>query len=728
MSKAAASNQHRSTLSLASGGLGLRDIAQVLREKAWIIVLCLLAALFAGFAYIRRTPATYRAQSVLRIDPTASNPADIRGMPEQDLRDQEVLQTIVLSFWSKPVLERVVKANRLQDDTEFMPLVGAPEERFARAAGALGGMINIQIRRGTRLIDVAVEHPSPAMAQKLANSLANEFIQNDAAQQQGSAQAGIQLLLAEADRLKEKVQQSELAVQRYKEEHNAASLEEKQDTVVAKLKSLSAELAGARSRRLQMKSDLADMERLKNRPEALLTIPSVANQPEITKLQRRISDYGIQISALRLRYTDKHPKMIEAKAELEKVKQTLLDTAQQMPLILKTAYETAVTNEQNFAAALAEQEKVALELNRQSIQFRVLTRDVETDQALYGSVLRRLKETSAAKGFELNNIRLFEAAGLPGAPVRPQKTRIVALSLCIGFIVGVGLCMGVHALDTSLRTVDQAEEATGLKVMGAIPRQRRVDMERDGLPVVGNRQSLVAEAFRSLRTALSVLSDAPNAPTTLFTSALSSEGKTFCSVNYAACLAQQGLRVLLIDADLRQPMLANVLLGRKAAFAGVAEFIRQERPIDLLIQPTEVPNLWLMPAGKGASDPAELLGHERLAQLIVHASTYVDRIVIDTPPLMLVSDTLLLAQYVDSVCLVVRAGKTPRSLVARCVQLLSEADMPPAGIVLNQLPPRAGTAGYYYYSVGKYGEDAVYGSNRHKRQQSAEPTTTDVVS
>jgi len=195
-----------------------------------------------------------------------------------------------------------------------------------------------------------------------------------------------------------------------------------------------------------------------------------------------------------------------------------------------------------------------------------------------------------------------------------------------------------------------------------------------------------------------------------------SEGKTFVCLNYSAVLAQQGLRVLLIDADLRRPSVASILCKGESGI-GLSEYLNNEADLIRACRPSGIQNLDVMTAGKSAINPAELLSGTRFNDLLREAATKYDRVVVDSAPLLALSDTLLIVKAVDSICLVVRAGSTPLRLVTRAVQMLERAEVKPDGLILNRLPPNPGSGGYfYYYSADKYGDDKVYGVPQSKEQ------------
>jgi capsular exopolysaccharide synthesis family protein len=262
------------------------------------------------------------------------------------------------------------------------------------------------------------------------------------------------------------------------------------------------------------------------------------------------------------------------------------------------------------------------------------------------------------------------------------------------------LSFGLNAIDSSFKTVDKVERVLGLPLLGAIPRSTG-----DAALVFQDSTSAAAESFRSLRTSLSLLGKVERRKVTLFTSAVPSEGKSFCAINHAISLAQQGLRTLLIDADLRMPTVATTML-RKAAAPGLTELLAGQAALDQAIHHTEEENLFILPAGSRAPNPAELLGRSDFGALIAQSTQQFDRIVIDTAPVNAVSDTLLLVEHAHSVCLVVRAGSTSRKAVLRASAALTSAGHRPAGVILNRLSARSGIGYYYHYSAGKYGATA----------------------
>ena len=360
----------------------------------------------------------------------------------------------------------------------------------------------------------------------------------------------------------------------------------------------------------------------------------------------------------------------------------------------------------------------------------------------------------------MNAVSVTEHSPLPNSPTSPNSTKAIALGLLGGLAAGLAFVLGADMLDRSIKTVDQAEAMLGLPVFAAVPettdqgavtrskRRKRFFGSSNYHVVVETPESPAAEAFRNLRAALSLLGPEVGRKVSLFTSALSSEGKSFTSANYSLALAQQGYRVLLIDGDLRRPTLHRVFRFPEAmkknnfdedSGAGVMDCLVGKTDltsaarlipageIDLVsdnvavtgkkIQTMTGGRLSVLTGGRCAPNPAEILAGSSFSQLVAEATRLFDRVVIDSAPVLAVSDTLLMLPYVQTVCIVLQAAKTPRQVVRRAISLLAKSGIRPAGLVLNRLPRGHGVGYYYYYSSDSYGA----GEGSYSRTYSDQP-------
>jgi uncharacterized protein involved in exopolysaccharide biosynthesis/Mrp family chromosome partitioning ATPase len=642
--------------------------------------------------------------------------------------------------------------------------------------GALSTMVKPVVRRGTRLIDLYVVNQDPALAQRLAEAVGREYIRSSIERRANFAEDTLRYLLEEEERLKANLAKSEAAVAEYKAKTpdalqlgGGANSNTSQNTagrtggVEEKLQELSTKTTAAKTERLRLEGELALIEQAGGDLDKLLSVPSIANAPAVVERRRDVAQVEAALATLSQRYKEKHPRMIAAKAALNETRAALKQTVMQQPAVLKNAIEQARATEESLRAAGGEQEKAALALNKAAIGYQELARQADTDRALYESVLRQIKETDLTKGTKANAVSVIEHSPLPSTPVSPSTMRVIALGLLGGIAAGLATIFGANALDRSVKTVDQAETNFGLPVLAAIPEisaeESKGPESKSNAPPGSSSYRLVAEApegpaaeaFRNLRAALSLLGPEAERKIFLFTSALPNEGKSFTSANYSLSLAQQGHRVLLIDGDLRRPSLHKIFRqfgpdGDQAAprtdeeqygivdylvgDIALADAVRVVSARDVDIIGTSDPNststvtatggqLSVLAGGRRAPNPAELLSGPSFAELLVEAARAYDRVVIDSAPVLAVSDTLLMTPHVQTVCMVVRARRTARNAVQRAVLLLGGSGTRPVGVILNRLPRNRGTDYYYYYASHGYGagEGSYTGGYAKKRSR-----------
>ena len=768
-------------------------------ERIWIVAICVLAGFFLALGYLARTPKLYQGHSVLEVEfqepsflPTDDSTTRMRSM---FLASQEALRTIEQNLTNQTLLSRVVRSESLAADggrallgetvvidkkssppqhtetpqpgatsqsagggTTFTPL----EEGLARA---MAGMVRPAIRRGTRLIDLYVTHPDPVMAQRLAEAVGREYIRNSIERRASLSEEALRYLLEEEERLKTNLQKSEAAVADYKAKNpdalqlgggtaatgsqtgsGAGSGGPRGGLVEDKLQDLNNKVTASKADRIRLEGELEQIQQSRDNIDALLQISSISSAPMVTEARRTVTQIEAAITTYALRYKDKHPKMISAKASLADAKAKLREAVLAQPAILRNAIEQSKGTETSLSRALQDQQGVAVALNRTAIGWQELARQAETDRALYESVIRQIKETSLSKDVKSNAVSVIEHSPLPQSPVSPRPTRTILLGLLGGLVAGLAFIFGADALDRSIKTVDQAENTLGLPVFSAVPettdegpvsrlkrRSRRAFGSSNYRVVVETPESPAAEAFRNLRAALALLGPEVDRKVSLFTSAVPNEGKSFTSANYSLALAQQGYRVLLIDGDLRRPTLhkifrfpstknnsgegsapgvmdclvgeADVASAARQIPAGEIQIVDENVAVTGNILTATGGQLSVLAGGRRSPNPAEILAGPFFGRLIAEASTLFDRIVIDSAPILAVSDTLLMTPHVQTLCIVVRAAKTPRQAVRRALSLLAKSGIRPAGLVLNRLRRSRGVGYYYYYASHGYGKE-----------------------
>jgi len=679
----------------AASAVDFAHFYYLLLRKAWVIMLFVFLGLSAAIAYLLKAPRIYESRAVLEVEQETPRVVNIQEINPEDFKLPEVLKTIEQVLSSNTLLLRVIKANGLDKDPSFAPPKSDGSTYLdSELVARFRSRVKVALRRDTRLIDVVVQDTDPKRAQQLAQSMIKEFVDLSFEQKLSVSSSATDFLRQESDRLKAKLQSAEQAVQKYREDHKAVSLEDKQNIIVEKLKALNVKVTEAKAERLRLEADVAAIKEGKARtPEDMLLLPSVAALPVVVELRKELADKQSRFKA-----------ESQTRGLQQALDRTLLNAGN---MVIKS-YESARSTEARLAAALQEQERAALELNKIAIPYNALVREVETDRALYDSILTRMKETNVTKGVAESNLRMVESPLVAVKPVKPSFLKILALALLAGFVVGCGAVLWVDACDTSIRSNDQVEKISAIPVLSSVPESKRKNRDQESA-LTSDPGSYEAEAFRSLRTALSFLGPGKDRKTVLFTSANPGEGKTYCSFNYAVSLAHTGLRTLLIDADLRRPDLSRFVVG-EANVPGVVSCLAAKANMLDCCKPTGIENLFILGAGERASKPAELLASSDFASLLKEAVLHFDRVVLDSAPINAVSDTQLIGKDIDSVCLVVRARKTPRRAVVRALSLLAQAACHPDGIVFNRIE-RHSRDGYYFSEyAGEYARAGALGS------------------
>ena len=555
----------------------------------------------------------------------------------------------------------------------------------------------ISLRRGTRLIDIVAEDENPARAAMLANSLPKLFLHRAYEQNASAARMANEFLVREAEQLKAKLEASERKVQQYREEHQAVSLEDNQNITVEKLRDLNARVTAARGDRMKAEADLEELERNSDEGiDGMLRIGAVAAIPQVAEIRSQAVRARADFATLQKRYGPAHPKYIAAQSQITDLNRSLADAVRKARQTLEHQYQTSIEAEKKLGAALKEQEEKALALNKLAIPYNVLVREADADRVLYDNIVTRLKETGIAQAVDQAPYRVVEAAMADPTPIRPQRFRLLLLAAIGGCMLAMGLLLVCDLLDGTFRSVEEAEAMLGVPLLGAVAESRKG--VRD-IMVMEDPASPQAEAFRSLRTAIGIGDSEASRSIIAIASAVPFEGKSYVVLNLAGAFARQDLRTLLIDADLRRPQLSEVLLGANRVQApGLGEYLAQRAIARQIIYATDAPNLHILPAGGRVPNPAELLGRPSFAKLLALLRKDFDRIVIDTAPVHVVSDTLSIAAHADGVCLVVCAGKTPARIAAAARRQLGNSGARVLGFVMNRIPKGQGSS-YDYYSA-----------------------------
>ena len=701
-----------------------RHYLHVVLERWWLVCLCLLLGAILSVFLISREKTLYGARAVLFIEQQREQILDgrMQTVRDDEIRSIDMINTVVETLNSYPMAERVAKRLELASDPAFLKAAEWDDAKDGEltasvAAGKLsgmGGMVKSTYRELTRLIDVVARTRDPQLSTKLANGYADEYLRMLLEQTTEATKAASQFLVEEAARLGEKMRLAEEAMQSFRERERAASLETMVKEAQTTIDQTTTDIQETESYIRQLDTDLAAVSGSGGSTETLLRLPSVGNDPRVAQLTAQISALEREMDEMSRRYRPDHPAFTSTKTRLTVLSGDLSRLAVEVVGQLETRRAQAEAQLDSLRKKRADAEQRLLEITGKSVEYNTLSRNLEADRALYDSVLARLKEVDVTSGLTDQSISIQERA-MGAGPVPSQTLKYIILGVFGGLAAGVALAFALNYLDPSLRTIDQVEQRTGLGVVASVPLvKNRGPVSGDAglnLPSVSDRRGVVAEAFRTMRATLAMISGRDKHRVFLITSAIPGEGKTFTSSNFSATLAQQGFRTLLIDADLRKPSVSKLFFNENLK-PGLSEVLMGSTPVEQAIVPTKVENLSVLPAGGIAPNPSELLAQPQFSELVARLKNEYDRIVIDSSPVLAVRDPLLLARSVDACCLIVRAGRSPSKASVQAIRLLAEANTPADGVVLNSV--RHGNSAYYAYAYrtyGTYGAKGVYGES-----------------
>ena len=544
--------------------------------------------------------------------------------------------------------------------------------------------------KGSRLVDVAFRSIDPKFAALAVNTVVDNYVEQNLAVKLESTQNTIEWLDKELAKQQQKVEDSERALANYRERQNAMSLDDKQNIVVSRLNKLNDDLLMAKSR-LAQKNALYSSIRTIGPGQPADSNPVIAQNPSVAAAKSKVSSLQSERARIAERYGEKHPQMQKANADLgEAQRQYELEVGRAAQAI-KNDYETAALEEQTMARALEGAKADAQDLSKKSIDYNVMEREAKSNRQVYETLLQRGNELRVSSNNRANNVRVIDHAEVPKAPMTPAGRRTWLVAITIGLVLTFAVVYGLDYMNDTIKTPEDITRRLKMTMIGLVP-----SVPSDRQPVLASSHVPYdfGEAFRSLRTSLVTKFPGSGNKTLLVTSAQPLEGKTTTAVNIALALAYSSARVLLIDADMRRPGMHRPL--RLANERGLSQVLMGQARVRDVIQRTVDPNLLAITAGGTPPNPSELLASERMKTLLTNlAHGPFDWIIIDTPPILAVTDAVILAPVVQGVTMVIGSEMTRRRLVERALETMMAANPKQINIILNKVDFARNK---YYYS------------------------------
>jgi succinoglycan biosynthesis transport protein ExoP len=544
--------------------------------------------------------------------------------------------------------------------------------------------------KDSRLVDVSFQSLDANFSAQAVNTLMDEYVEQNLTVKVSSTQNTLEWLQGELTKQQAKVEENERALAQYREKQNAMSLDDKQNVVLSRYNALNDNLMKARTERTQ-KQVLNDQLKAINAGTPADTIPAIANNSQVLAAKARLGQVQQERARLTDRLGPRHPMVAANATAVEDAKsQVDIETNKAIQQI-KNEYDTAVLQEKSTERALDASKADVQDLGRKSVDYNVIEREAKSNHAVYDTLLQQEKELRVASNSRANNVRIIDRAEVPKSPMAPAGRRTWLLSFAIGLVLAVAVAFGLDYMNDTIKTPEDVSKRLNLPFLGLVPSVRG-----DKLPLLASAQVPhdFGESFRALRTSLISKYADPGTKIFAVTSAQPLEGKTITAANIAMALAYGGARVLLIDADMRRPGLHRPL--RLTNERGLSQVLNGQARVRDVIQRTVDPNLLAITAGKPPPNPSELLSSERMKTLLTNlAHGAFDWILIDTPPVLAVTDAVILAPSVTGIIYVIGAEMTRRRLAERALETILSANPRSVAVVLNKVDF---SRNKYYYS------------------------------
>ena len=729
-------------------GTGLLIYWRVLNKRRGTLIFFVVAGTLLGFvAGLPKTPM-YQARAaieVLTINEDFLNMKHSSPVTTIDYSaETSELQTEIRLIKSESLIDRV--ATRLDAMASpvkktyktpnsawraFMHLrepAPVPRNQLVKEAAA---SLKVNASGRTRIIELTADSRDPQFAADFANTLANEFIQNNLQSRWENNQKTGEWLSRELDQARSKLEKSETTLQTYAKDSGLVFTNGELNISSEKLQQIQQELSAATADRIakQSRYELAQS----SPPNSL---PDVLNDAGLRSVESRVEDLQRQIANLDSTFTPEYSKVKRARAELATVKASFEADRANILERIKNEFQEARRKEKLLAGAFDVQTREVTGQGTKSIQYSILKRDVDSNRQIYDTMLQQLKQSSIALALRASNLRVVDPAKPPNNPFSPNFKMNSILGMLSGIILGTALIVTKELGNQTLQAPGDAQLWVALPDLGTIPsagvdHDRRLDAkpvrnrniigrlanpstffstENSGAEISDllprkERKRIVAEAFRSVLASILFASDTDRAPKTLvISSANPGEGKTSVATNLAIAIAEIRRSVLLIDADLRRPRIHQLfrLSNERGLSTILSETPASNEAFAGIVQETSIPGLHVLPSGPFKNNPANLLYSPELPKLLEKLKSRYEMILIDTPPMLQMPDSRILGRAADGVILVVRAQQTTRDAMIAAHQRFRDDRITVLGTVLNDWNPKTALKGYYGYRSGTY--------------------------
>jgi len=687
--------------------LGLSGFWRVIKRSYKLLVATVLVALLIGIVATLLAKPVYRAASVIRFESDASQTIQISntGTTIGSSGDFErESQTQIDLIKSRAMAKAVYDQAKLGTNTRFLELIGARGDgeqaskdavlaRENAAIGFLQSSVAVEKTAGTELTSIQFNSSDPQMAAFLANAYARAAVQLDLQHKFDGSSYAREFLTNQLRLARERLEKSEVALNTYIAENGLISVRSGTEggvettTVASNLASSATTANDATNQRIA-----AEQAWRAAQSGPMLSVPQVLSDPQVQGLRVQLAAARAKLRQDRATYGASHPTAQADEEAVTSLSAALQGAAREVLNGLRTQYETAQRQEAALLDRVSNLKGSAISEERLGVRSNILKRDVDTNRTLYDALLQRQKEVAATAGVNKSSVSIVDEATIPGKPVSPNLLVNLAVALVAGLFFGLLTVLIKSQFDQQLRTPEDIAAATGLPILGIIPKS---DLAISIPEELDNPRSALSEAFFSARTHIALSRANGLAKTLSITSSREREGKSTTAYALARTIAKMDLRVLMIDADLRRPSVHRFFgVPNKL---GLSELLSANAELAEVVQNTDFENLFVVASGTLPPSPTELLAHSTLDTVLAKARELYDVVIVDGPPILGMADALLIAAKVDGVVFVAEAEGGTRASLRRALARLNTASPDVLGVIVEKFFADA-SDDYYYYS------------------------------
>jgi polysaccharide biosynthesis transport protein len=681
--------------------ISLRDVWQMFRER-WVLGFLLGAAAAAIVVVVQlRAVPLYRSEASLLFETRKDRVLNIQEVVDTDVRNASELNTHIEQIRSQTFLDYVLSSftpeevKKIQEpyrDTDH------PDAPAPSLAAIIQPNVNVYVRRGTMILGISVTNRNPENAALIANRYARRYIEFNLDRANTGTNSALVFLRKQSEETREQLEAAEDSMQAYRTSHNIAVLGETQNVVLQKVPVLGAALVSAQMQQIELRATIDKIAEFRSSGKDLLEIPQIKGFGQVAVLSERLADLRSQRNILEQTYLRLHPKMLANDLAMKETTRLLNQDVDAAVADHQLRYNMAEQYEKRLATELDDAQKKVHELDKISVDYKFLEQEAETKRGTYAKIVDRLNDASVASQMENVNIKTFDPAFVSPEPSSSPVAETAAMAAVLGFGLLFIVPIGIGFLDGRVKTVTQVEISLGENLLGAVKEIKGLGEAERAHAFRTLKDQALSESYRGIFSEIGIRSDHPFPKAILVTSTIPGDGKSFTISNLAAVFAAHGRRTLLVDCDLRRPTL-NRFFGIEDR-AGWTQWA-QTTAVDSSSLPPRVTiaeNLDVLPAGGSSKNPTELLDRIATLGLLRRLGEVYDLILVDTPPVGIFPDALLLCKQCQEVVYICKYAEDRLSAVRKAMKHLHETGVTVLGLVMNKVPEnRLHAQGYSSY-------------------------------